>query len=147
MPGWATTKQLIWESLHTAPPKSYAAARAHHATILKVGRHVDVSELLAVLNTIMGPLKEKADKEAAKADTQAALQAHGDDKTSASNELMATVQTIQALHTECDFIMKFYAVRQEARASEINALGNAKAVLSGSEYSLLQTTRSLRGKN
>jgi len=52
--------------LHTAPPKSYAAARAHHATILKVGRHVDVSELLAVLNTIMGPLKEKADKEAAK---------------------------------------------------------------------------------
>lgn len=64
MPGWATTKQKIWETLHTAPPKSYAAAQAHHATILKVGCHVDVGELLAVLNTIMVPLKEKADQEA-----------------------------------------------------------------------------------
>mmetsp|Transcript_87488 Transcript_87488/g.255816 ORF Transcript_87488/g.255816 Transcript_87488/m.255816 type:complete len:469 (-) Transcript_87488:334-1740(-) len=62
MPGWARTKQQIWESLHTAPPKSYAAAQRHYETILNVGHHVDVGDLLAFLDTLMGPLKEKEDK-------------------------------------------------------------------------------------
>ncbi len=39
----------------------------------------------------------------------------------------------------CDWLLKYYDVRKEARASEIDALGKAKAVLSGADYSLLQT--------
>jgi len=49
--------------LHAAPPKSYAAAQALHATIVEVGRHVDVSELLDFLDPLMRSFREKADKE------------------------------------------------------------------------------------
>merc|ERR1719436_1616050 len=76
-------------------------------------------------------------KAEAKASTEASLQAHKDDKASATNELMSTLETIKAHHSECDWLIEYYSVRKEARASEIDSLGNAKAVLSGSDYSLL----------
>merc|ERR1719401_1610083 len=83
--------------------------------------------------------KSLAEKETAKADTEAAMEKHTDDKAATSKELGATLQQITALHGECDFIIKYYGVRQESRESEIDALGKAKAVLSGADYSLLQT--------
>merc|ERR1719499_243804 len=83
--------------------------------------------------------KSLAEKEEAKADTEAALEKHADDKASTSKELEATLAYIQSLHGECDFIIKYHGMRQEARDSEIDALGKAKAVLSGADYSLLQT--------
>jgi len=91
-------------------------------------------------------VKTLGDKESAKADTEAALQAHTDDKASASKELAETMQYISSLHGECDWLLQYFDVRKEARSSEIDALGKAKAVLSGADYSLLQTSkRSLRG--
>lgn len=91
--------------------------------------------------------KAVADKKGAKADTEAALEQHTDDKKSASKELAATLQAIQALGGECDWLLKYFDVRKEARASEIDALGKAKAVLSGADLSLVQTSskKSLRG--
>merc|ERR1719181_1528547 len=80
-----------------------------------------------------------AEKKTAKADTQAALETLTDDKKSASAELAATLKAIQALGGECDWLLKYFDVRAEARASEIDALGKAKAVLSGADYSLLQS--------
>lgn len=56
---------------------------------------------------------------------------------------MATEQYIHSLHAECDWLVKYFDVRKEARASEIDALGNAKAVLSGADYSLVQTKSSI----
>jgi septal ring factor EnvC (AmiA/AmiB activator) len=85
-----------------------------------------------------------SDKESAKADTEAALEAHTDGKAAAGKELMATQQYIASLHSDCDWLMKYFDMRQEARASEIDALGKAKAVLSGADYSLLQKQRSAR---
>merc|ERR1719253_1189707 len=84
------------------------------------------------------------EKSANKANMEADLQAHKESHASLSNDLGATLQYIASLHAECDWLMKFFEMRKEARASEIDALGNAKAVLSGADYSLLQT-RSLRG--
>jgi hypothetical protein len=81
------------------------------------------------------------EKEQAKADTEAALEKHSDDKTSTEKELAATNQYIATLHAECDWILKYFDMRAEARSSEIDALGKAKAVLSGADYSLLQTRR------
>jgi len=90
--------------------------------------------------------KSLSDKMSAKADTEAALQAHQEDKVSAGKELMATTQYISSLHAECDWLVKYYDMRKEARSSEIDALGKAKAVLSGADFSLMQTGgRSLRG--
>merc|ERR1719240_2602736 len=91
--------------------------------------------------------KSLSDKEAAKADTESQLQAHMDDHASASSELMATLQVIQATHAECDWLVQYYDVRKEARNGELDSLSKAKAVLSGADYALLQTAakRSLRG--
>merc|ERR1719178_613159 len=83
--------------------------------------------------------KSLADKEAALADMQAALEKDTEAKASATKELGATLQYIQSLHNECDWLLQFYDVRKEARTSEIDALGKAKAVLSGADYSLVQT--------
>lgn len=94
--------------------------------------------------------KSVADKEAVKADTQAALQEHQDTKASTTKELMGTLETIKALHSECDWLLENFDARKEARKSEIKSLDNAKAVLSGadySDYSLVQIgSRSLRGR-
>eukprot|EP00416_Gambierdiscus_australes_P045065 CAMPEP_0171105660 /NCGR_PEP_ID=MMETSP0766_2-20121228/63158_1 /TAXON_ID=439317 /ORGANISM="Gambierdiscus australes, Strain CAWD 149" /LENGTH=708 /DNA_ID=CAMNT_0011566577 /DNA_START=54 /DNA_END=2180 /DNA_ORIENTATION=+ len=73
-------------------------------------------------------------KEATKADLGADLEAHKDSKRSTSSELMATNKYIESLHSECDWLLKYFDARKEARASEIDALGKAKAVLSGSDY-------------
>ena len=89
--------------------------------------------------------KSVADDEAAKADTEAALQKHNEEKASTTQELMGTLETIKALHSECDWLLQYFDVRKEARTGEIEALGNAKAVLSGADYSLIQTlTRKFR---
>merc|ERR1719326_358379 len=82
--------------------------------------------------------KTLADKEGALADMQANLQTSTDDKASAGKELAATVMYIQQLHAECDWLLQYFDVRKEARTSEIDALGKAKAVLSGADYSLVQ---------
>merc|ERR1719262_1211869 len=83
--------------------------------------------------------KSLSDKEAAKADTEGALQGHKDSKASHTKELMGTLEYIQSLHAECDWLLQYFTARKEARTSEIEALGKAKAVLSGADYSLLQT--------
>mmetsp|Transcript_75455 Transcript_75455/g.117961 ORF Transcript_75455/g.117961 Transcript_75455/m.117961 type:complete len:701 (-) Transcript_75455:42-2144(-) len=82
--------------------------------------------------------KNLADKEGALADAQAALEKHTDEKSSTTKELGATLQYIQSLHSECDWLLQYFEVRKEARASEVDALEKAKAVLSGADYSLVQ---------
>jgi len=91
--------------------------------------------------------KSLSEKETATADLQADLEGHKDAKASSTKELAATLQYISTLHAECDWLLQYFDVRKEARASEIDSLGKAKAVLSGADYSLLQTGSrgSLRG--
>merc|ERR1719258_661190 len=88
--------------------------------------------------------KTLEDKEGALADLQASLEKDTEAKASATKELSATLQYIQSLHSECDWLLQYFDVRKEARTSEIDALGKAKAVLSGADYSLVQTKRFLR---
>merc|ERR1719395_227383 len=81
------------------------------------------------------------EKESAKAGSEADLVKDGDAKAGAEDELMATKEYIADLHAECDWLMSNYDTRKEARAAEIEALKNAKAVLSGADYSLVQIHR------
>jgi len=83
--------------------------------------------------------KALADKESALADMQASLASSKDTLASTNKELAATVQYIASLHAECDWLIQYFDVRKEARTSEIDALGKAKAVLSGADFSLVQT--------
>merc|ERR1719272_866868 len=84
--------------------------------------------------------KALADKQGTLADLQASLNTSNEDKASTAKELGATLQYIQSLHNECDWLLKYFDVRKEARTSEIDALGKAKAVLSGADFSLVQTS-------
>merc|ERR1719464_993067 len=81
--------------------------------------------------------KSLTEKESAKANSEAALEDHTDAHADAGKELMATNKYIMNLHTECDWLLKYFDARKELRAGEIDSLGKAKAVLSGADYSLL----------
>jgi len=82
--------------------------------------------------------KSIADKSAVLADTEAAIVAKSTTLKSTQNELMATHEYIGQLHGECDWIIKFFDIRAEARNGEIEGLKKAKAVLSGADFSLVQ---------
>jgi len=86
--------------------------------------------------------KSLLEKGAAKADQEAALQAHTDARAAGAKELMATDKYISSLHAECDWLLQYFDARKEARAGEVESLKQAKSVLSGADFSLLQTTRS-----
>merc|ERR1719217_1171243 len=86
-----------------------------------------------------------ADKQKAKAQTAANVEAHTEEKAATTKTLMATLEYIQSLHAECDWLLQYFQVRKEARDGEISSLTNAKAVLSGADFSLLEVSRHLRG--
>merc|ERR1719163_536726 len=84
--------------------------------------------------------KSLTDSKAALANLKSDLEEHTEDKTATSKELATTVQAIFTLHGECDWLIQYYEVRKEARDSEIDAMGQAKAILKGADYeALLQT--------
>jgi len=85
--------------------------------------------------------KSVVDKGASQAETEEALQGEQEAKKSTTQELGATLEALHAIHGECDWLMKYFDARKEARAGEVNALENAKAVLNGADYSLVQVTR------
>lgn len=85
--------------------------------------------------------KTLTDKEGALAALKSGLEDDKGSLTSTEKELGATNQYIHSLHLECDWLVKYFDIRKEARANEIDALGKAKAVLSGADYSLIQTAR------
>mmetsp|Transcript_18419 Transcript_18419/g.43290 ORF Transcript_18419/g.43290 Transcript_18419/m.43290 type:complete len:725 (+) Transcript_18419:56-2230(+) len=92
--------------------------------------------------------KSVSDKSGAKASLEEALEAEQDKKTSTSKDLAATLEFIKSLHAECDWLVKYYDARKSARSGEIESLIQAKDVLNGADFSLVQTERAgkaLRG--
>merc|ERR1719221_2112494 len=59
--------------------------------------------------------KSLTEKDAAKADLEEDLEADTEAKTSSSKKLAATLQYIHSLHAECDWLLKYFDVRKEAR--------------------------------
>jgi len=85
--------------------------------------------------------KSVTDKEGVKANTEAALATDESNLKDKKSELMATMEYEAALHAECDWLIKFFDMRKEARAGEIDSMKKAKAVLSGADFSLVQTSQ------
>jgi len=83
--------------------------------------------------------KSLTEKQSTKAELETSLESNTEDKKSASRELMATEEYIASLHAECDWLLKYFDMRRQARGEEVDALNKAKAVLSGADFSLLQT--------
>jgi chromosome segregation ATPase len=93
--------------------------------------------------------KAIAAKETAKADAEATKVADEAAKDSEEKELKATKMYEMQLHSECDWLIQNFDLRKESRAEEMENLKNAKAILSGADFSLLQQeatpVRQLRG--
>jgi hypothetical protein len=88
--------------------------------------------------------KTLAEKGEVKAATETSLQEHQEASKAAASEHMATLEYEAALHADCDWLMKYFDVRKEARIGEIDSLKKAKDVLSGADFSLVQRSRTLR---
>jgi len=86
--------------------------------------------------------KAIGDKNGVKADQEASLQQNTEDHGVNLKAAFANEQTIMNLHAECDWLIKYFDMRKEARSGEVEALGKAKAVLSGADYSFIQTRSS-----
>jgi len=82
--------------------------------------------------------KALAESESEKADLEASLEELTATEKSSIKELMATEKYISALHSDCDWLLKYFDVRKEARDSELDSLTKASSVLSGADYSFLQ---------
>jgi peptidoglycan hydrolase CwlO-like protein len=85
--------------------------------------------------------KSIADKESAKADSEASLIKTEEEKSAKTKEAMATAEYLSQVHGECDWLLSNFEMRKEARAGEVDSLKKAKAVLSGADYSLLQSSQ------
>merc|ERR1740117_2360313 len=83
--------------------------------------------------------KAIADKESTKADTSAKLLKDEEEKIATTKEAMATHQSLGEVHADCDWLLSNFETRKSARAGEVDALTKAKAVLSGADFSLIQT--------
>jgi septal ring factor EnvC (AmiA/AmiB activator) len=83
--------------------------------------------------------KSISDKEGNKVELEANTLKMQQERKDKMRESMAKMESLQSLHSECDWLIKNFATRKEARASELENLTNAKAVLSGADYSFLQT--------
>jgi hypothetical protein len=95
--------------------------------------------------------KSIAAKESAKAEAEEGKVAAEGSKMAEFKELTATKQYESQLHAECDWLIQNFDLRKSMRSEEMDNLKQAKAVLSGADFSLLQSKsqalppRNLRG--
>jgi len=88
-----------------------------------------------------GDSKSIADKEGTKAELEGRLQRDGEEHEATGKQAYITATTIKDLHLECDWLVANFDARKTARAGEVESLKNAKAVLSGADYVLMQRGR------
>merc|ERR1719253_373778 len=88
--------------------------------------------------------KTIVEKETQKADAEERVAKAVKDHKASQKELMALVEYITGLHASCDFLVQNYDLRKEARASEIESIQKAKAVLNGADYSFMQVESKTR---
>merc|ERR1719313_1618877 len=93
-------------------------------------------------------VKAMAAKEKAKADAEEIKTADAATKKVETKEMMATEAYKADLHAECDWLMQNFDLRKQARADEADNLKQAKAILSGADFSDVQLKASPRqGRN
>jgi chromosome segregation ATPase len=80
--------------------------------------------------------KSMSDAEGSLAETNEQMVTDKGTLSNTQTELMETEKYLGEVHAECDWLLKYYDVRAEARTGEIEAMGKAKDVLNGADYSL-----------
>merc|ERR550514_1752701 len=77
-------------------------------------------------------------KVSAKAGLESDLVNANSDLKDKTDEFSATEEYLHTLHLDCDWLLKNFDLRKNARAGEVDSLKQAKAVLSGADYSFTQ---------
>jgi len=91
-------------------------------------------------------LKSIAQKERAKAEAEEDKAAASQSSKTEAKELQATKMYEMQLHKECDWLIQNFDLRKQARSEEMDNLKQAKAILSGADFSLMQgAQRELKG--
>jgi len=80
--------------------------------------------------------KSMTDQQAALADAQTSMIETKNKLYDTNVHRMNNEKYLGGLHAECDWLLNNFDLRKDARVDEIEALGNAKAVLNGADYSL-----------
>merc|ERR1719281_534302 len=79
--------------------------------------------------------KSIVNEESAKASLEGALSEAKEGQALTLEQLANLHQTLAKLHGSCDFILKNFEIRLNARTAEIEGLKTAKAVLAGANFS------------
>jgi len=74
-------------------------------------------------------------RKGALASTKSQLLSDQDSLKAANTNQMNTEKGLAALHGECDWLLKYFDIRMEARTGEIDSLAKAKDVLNGASFS------------
>merc|ERR1719299_101602 len=82
--------------------------------------------------------RDITNKTGEKATAEAEKVAAEEAKETAMNEQQQLMNENADLHKSCDFTLKNFDIRQEARDQEVEALRQAKAILSGAKFLFLQ---------
>jgi len=85
-------------------------------------------------NSIEAKSKDIVNKSESKAKAEADLVEAKEDKEATMLELEQLANYKAELHSSCDFVLKNFEIRQTARDEEIEALKQAKAILSGAKF-------------
>jgi len=80
-------------------------------------------------------------KQSAVADNEESLTQSNGELKSKKQEFMAVETYKSQLHAECDWLLQNFDLRKSARSEEMDALKQAKAVLSGADFSLVQASK------
>lgn len=78
--------------------------------------------------------KAIAEKEALSASARADKSETSESQTNNNQDLANLAKLLKGQHLECDWLLKYYDVRQQARSEEIDAINDAKAVLDGASF-------------
>merc|ERR1719387_2618145 len=98
------------------------AGKAYEDFVMDTNASIEAASKSVVMKT-----EEKAQAESDKAEAEEAL-------ASVELELDALANYKLELHQSCDFVQKNFEIRQTARDEEIEALKQAKAILSGAKF-------------
>merc|ERR1719265_192651 len=89
---------------------------------------VTTSSIEANREAIAEKEKQVASAESEKSETEEAQLAN-----QASLDKLA--ELLQGIHNQCDYILKYFDIRQTSRREEMDAIEEAKAILSGANFS------------
>jgi chromosome segregation ATPase len=112
------------EATEAAAMTAEQEAQASYSTIVLDTK----ASIEADRDTISLKLEETAKAEGAKAETEGSQSAN-------AAQLAKLGDMLAAFHQDCDWLIKNFDTRQTARAEEMDAITDAKAILSGAKFS------------